>query len=343
MGGGRPSERQVPVAPHEPTVPSRSGAVGQHEHRRVQSVDEARAGRGRGRRARPAGDLAELRSRRDRVLGDRERPLRDPGPGGTGRGCPARRCRPRATSRPSASRRATQSTGRSSSASWGRVGTDRPTAGRRSPGPGPRWMHGTSSSPTSTTRPRRPSSSPAFAVDHTIFAMAQTHIVRSRPTAEPPGRRSTFRPRPRSSSLRPSGPRRRRKVSEAAPEDDTVAVAFDLSHPYASTITVDWRTVDVPQRGGHRIVGRRRLHRRLRPARVPARHGATAGADHRERRRCGRSRRAGHHVALHAVLRDAGRTSGTASISTTTTAPLSNPLTVPACERLRSWRHPHAE
>ena len=47
-------------------------------------------------------------------------------------------------------------------------------------------------------------------------------------------------------------------------------VAFDLSHPYASTVSVDWRTVDVPRQAqdvassaaGDYIAG-------LGPARVP--------------------------------------------------------------------------
>jgi photosystem II stability/assembly factor-like uncharacterized protein len=90
--------------------------------------------------------------------------------------------------------------------------------------------------------------SPAFAADQTIFAMAQTHIVKSTDSGDtwqafdlPPAARllepPVITPAPAPAPL-----------EEGDTGEKVMRVAFDLSHPYASTVSVDWRTVDVPHR-----------------------------------------------------------------------------------------------
>ncbi len=89
--------------------------------------------------------------------------------------------------------------------------------------------------------------SPSYALDHTIFGFAQTHVVRSTDTgstwqvlALPPAAAIL---RPPSVAVTPTTPT---VVEGAAGTQRVMHVSVDLSHPYASEVTVHWRTSDVP-------------------------------------------------------------------------------------------------
>ena len=90
--------------------------------------------------------------------------------------------------------------------------------------------------------------SPAYGVDRTVFAMALTHIVKSTdgghtwqvldlpPAAtllQPP----VITPAPAQAA-----------IVEGDTGEKVIRVAFDLSHPQRSTVSVEWRTVDAPRR-----------------------------------------------------------------------------------------------
>jgi hypothetical protein len=87
--------------------------------------------------------------------------------------------------------------------------------------------------------------SPTYATDHTVFAFGGVDVMKSTDsgvtwavTALPPG----------SAILAPPAiatPTTRASVLEGGPgTTTTLAVPFDLAHPYASTVTVKWHTVD---------------------------------------------------------------------------------------------------
>jgi photosystem II stability/assembly factor-like uncharacterized protein len=89
--------------------------------------------------------------------------------------------------------------------------------------------------------------SPTYARDRTIFGMAQDDIVRSTDGGDS---WQVLGLPPAADLLKPP-------VVAAAPAPATVAegaggttkvirIPFDLTHPYASTVTVNWRTLDVP-------------------------------------------------------------------------------------------------
>ena len=90
--------------------------------------------------------------------------------------------------------------------------------------------------------------SPAYGVDRTIFAMALTHVVKSTDG----GRTWQVLDLPPAATLLEPPVITPAPAPAAIPEGDTgekvMRVAFDLSHPYRSTVSVEWRTVDVPHR-----------------------------------------------------------------------------------------------
>jgi photosystem II stability/assembly factor-like uncharacterized protein len=89
--------------------------------------------------------------------------------------------------------------------------------------------------------------SPTYARDRTIFGMAQDDIVRSTDGGDswqvldlPPAADIL---KPPVVAAAPAGP----SVAEGAGGTTRVIhIPFDLTHPYASTVTVNWRTTDVP-------------------------------------------------------------------------------------------------
>ena len=86
--------------------------------------------------------------------------------------------------------------------------------------------------------------SPAYSVDRTIFAMALTHVVKSTDG----GRTWQVLDLPPAATLLEPPVITPAPAPAALPEGDTgekaMRVAFDLSHPYRSTVSVEWRTVD---------------------------------------------------------------------------------------------------
>jgi hypothetical protein len=87
--------------------------------------------------------------------------------------------------------------------------------------------------------------SPSYAVDRTIFGFAEQNIVKSTDG----GATWTVLNLPSAAEfVNPpvvaAAPVQVTTPEGAAGEQRTVRVPFDLSHPYASQVTVDWRTVD---------------------------------------------------------------------------------------------------
>jgi photosystem II stability/assembly factor-like uncharacterized protein len=89
--------------------------------------------------------------------------------------------------------------------------------------------------------------SPVFSLDHTVFAMAANNIVKSTDSGDtwqkltlPPAAR--FLAPPVIAPAPTAAP-----VTEGnAGQTRVMHVAFDLSHPYALQVTVQWHTLDVP-------------------------------------------------------------------------------------------------
>lgn len=88
--------------------------------------------------------------------------------------------------------------------------------------------------------------SPAFASDQTVFAMAGQHVLRSTDGGDSwalvdlPPAASLLAPPVIAAAARPT-------IIEGGPGASTVArIPFDLSHPFATVVRVDWTTVDVP-------------------------------------------------------------------------------------------------
>ena len=131
--------------------------------------------------------------------------------------------------------------------------------------------------------------SPFYEQDQTIFAMAQQNILKS--TNRGASWQVLTLP-PASNIIQPpkiaAAPTAARVVEGANGTTRTVRVTFDLSHPYASAVTVQWQTARLG-RAGIRLVGDRRLRGGVGHAHVLAGHDTAV----RRRRGEGRQPRRG--------------------------------------------------
>jgi hypothetical protein len=89
--------------------------------------------------------------------------------------------------------------------------------------------------------------SPTYARDRTIFGMAQDDIVRSTDGGDS---WQVLSLPPAADFLRPpvvaASPVAAKVGEGAAGTTRVIHIPFDLTHPYGSTVTVNWRTTDVP-------------------------------------------------------------------------------------------------
>jgi photosystem II stability/assembly factor-like uncharacterized protein len=89
--------------------------------------------------------------------------------------------------------------------------------------------------------------SPTYARDRTIFGMAQDDIVKSVDGGDSwqvlnlPPAADFIKPPVVAAALTTA-----RVTEGAAGTTRVIRIPFDLTHPYASTVTVNWRTVDIP-------------------------------------------------------------------------------------------------
>ncbi|MGH3479929.1 MAG: WD40/YVTN/BNR-like repeat-containing protein, partial [Nocardioidaceae bacterium] len=89
--------------------------------------------------------------------------------------------------------------------------------------------------------------SPTYARDRTIFGMAQDDIVRSTDGGDS---WQVLNLPPAANFLKPpvvaAAPVAAEVTEGAGGTTGVIRIPFDLTHPYASTVTVNWRTLDVP-------------------------------------------------------------------------------------------------